>query len=141
MRPRDRYDRLIASMPASAERVVLRVLSYHIGLERAIQKPNLITECAKGGCVYSNERQLRLTIVALRKAGVPVCASSGESGYYLAGSLAEYQEFRGREYVKKILDMRETVAAMDAAVREMFASEYQDYKRCQAERTGQPALL
>jgi hypothetical protein len=139
--PRNYYDHLISEMPAGAERAVLRVLSFHIGLGQAIQKDTLISESAKHGAHFSNERQVRLTIVDLRKQGIPICASSGESGYYLAGTLEEYKEFRGREYVKKIVDMRETVSAMDNHVKRMFAGEYAEYKRQQSEQAGQPSLI
>jgi hypothetical protein len=139
--PREYYDRLIADLPAGAERSVLRVLSYHISLDHAIQKPDLISECAKLGTHFKDERQVRKVIVDLRKKGIPICASSGESGYYLAANLTEYQEFRGREYVKKIQDMTITVKAMDNAAREMFQVEYAEYKRQQSEQAGQPSLI
>jgi hypothetical protein len=79
-------------------------------------------------------------IVRLRKAGVPICASSSDSGYYLAANLAEYQEFRDREYKKKIADMRETMFAMDKAIKAMFPDEYAAYKQAEAAAAGQPAL-
>jgi hypothetical protein len=141
MKPREYYESLLSSMPMGAERIVLRVLSFHIGLKCAIQKPDLISESAKHGAHFSNERQVRLTIVDLRKQGVPVCASSGESGYYLAGTLEEYKEFRGREYVKKIVDMRETVTAMDDHVKQMFPGEYEAHLKAKAEAAGQPSLI
>ncbi len=139
--PRDYYEHLLATMPAGAERTVLRVLSFHVGLANAIQKPDLIDACKQSGTHFSNERQIRLSIVNLRKAHVPVCASSGDSGYYLPASLEEYTEFYTREYLKKISDMRETVKAMNQAIPDLFPSEYQQYKINQAARAGQPALL
>lgn len=141
MNPRDYYERLIKELPTGADRSVLRVLSYHQGQAEAIQKPDLMAECAKLGTRLSDERQIRLVIVRLRKQGIPICSSSGDSGYFLAASMAEYQEFRGREYVKKIQDMRETVAAMDGRVRAMFPAEYAEYKRQQDLEAGQPQLL
>jgi hypothetical protein len=139
--PRDYYDRLITEMPAGAERSVLRVLSYHIGLTNAIQKPELIGECAKTGAHFSDERQVRLVIVKLRKSGVPICSSSGESGYFIAENLSEYMEFRGREYVKKIVDMKETVTAMDGTAKQIFSGEYAEYQKAKAEAAGQPSLI
>lgn len=124
-----------------AERAVLRVLSFHIGLDCAIQKAALLSECAKSGVHFKDERQLRLTIVKLRKRGIPACASSGDSGYFLAASLKEYQEFRGREYVKKIIDMRETVTAMDGCIKQMFPVEYEQYQKAKAAAAGQPSML
>jgi hypothetical protein len=141
MKPRDYYESLLSTMPAGAERSVLRVLSYHVGLADAIQKPDLIIECAKIGTHFKDERQVRKVIVDLRKRGIAVCSSSGDSGYFLASSLTEYQEFRGREYIKKIVDMKETVTAMDTSVKQMFAPEYQRYQQEKSARAGQPSLL
>ena len=137
----DYYDHLLANIPFGAEKVVLRALSGHIGLDHAIQKPDLIAASKRLGATFKDERQLRIIIVRLRKAGVPVCASSGESGSFLAASLEEYREFRGREYIKKIIDMRETVDAMDQHIRRMFPQEYQDYQREKSNCAGQPPLI
>jgi hypothetical protein len=139
--PKAFYDHLIATMPAGSERVVMRVLSFHIGLAQAVQKPDLLEACAAAGSKFSDERQLRLTIVKLRKAGYPICSSSGEGGYFLAETLSEYREFRGREYITKIIDMRGTVDAMDGQVKELFPAEYEQYQREKSERAGQPALI
>lgn len=95
-KPAQYYESLIADMPVGAERVVLRILSHHIGLANAAEKAYLLNACATAGAVFSNERQLRLTIVKLRKAGVPVCASSGESGYYLNAMHARMQQMQLR---------------------------------------------
>lgn len=141
MKPKIYYDGLLADMPAGADRAVLRVLSYHIGAKSAIRKETLMSECAKVGVRFGDERQARATIVRLRKAGVPICSSSGDSGYFLAGTLPEYYEFRNREYVSKIADMRETVAAMDDRAKALFVNEYRDYKRRQAEDYGQPTMI
>lgn len=141
MKARDYYESLLASMPVGAERAVLRVLSFRIGLANAIQKADLIAECAKAGAVFKDERQVRKVIVDLHKRGIPVCSSSGESGYYLAATLDEYREFVGREYLKKISDMRETVTAMNDSIRAMFPSEYAQYQAEKAAAAGQPQLL
>lgn len=138
--PRQFYEHLLLTMPDGIEKIVLRLLSFHVGLYQAIQKKDLIDACARSGNDL-HERQLRLVIVRLRKAGVPVCASSGESGYYLASSLEEYMEFRGREYVKKIMDMRDTVNAMDTQIRQLFSDDYQIYKQQQTAAAGQPRLF
>ena len=128
-------------MPAGADRAVLRVLSYHIGQGSAIQKADLMSECGKLGAHFGDERQVRLIVVKLRKTGVPICSSSTESGYFLAGTLEEYRAFRDREYIAKIVDMRQTVASMDDHAKLMFPAEYAEYKRSQAESAGQPAML
>ncbi len=141
MNTRAYYESLIAEMPFGAERIVLRVLSFRVGLANAIQKADLIAECARAGVIFKAERQVRKTIVDLRKRGIPICSSSGESGYYLAANLAEYQEFAGREYLSKIADMRETVKAMNDSVRSMFPIEYAQYQAEKAAAAGQPSLL
>lgn len=141
MRPNDYYKSLLANLDTVRKKAVHLALMTHVGQGRAISKPDLMKASAGNGVRFSDERQLRMTIVELRKDGVPVCSSSGEGGYFLAGTLAEYTEFRGREYAAKISDMRETVLAMDACVRAMFASEAQEQSKVRAESAGQPALL
>ncbi len=126
-------------MPAGRKRAVIRVLTDRVG--ETISKVAAMDECAKLGVMFSDERQFRLTVVELRKEGWPICSSSTDSGYFLASTLAEYQEFRAREYLKKIMDMRSTVFAMDETARAMFPAEYAEYKRQQAEAAGQPQLL
>jgi hypothetical protein len=139
--PREYYERLLSEMPTGAERTVLRVLSHHVGLDSAIQKADLIGGCERLGVKFKDERQVRKVIVDLRKRGIPICASSGDSGYYLASNLEEYREFRGREYVKKIIDMQETVKSMDNSIRDMFPIEYTQYLVNKAARTGQPSMF
>jgi hypothetical protein len=138
MNPREYYDKLISEMPFGAERAIARIISYRVGIENAIQKDALIEECNRVGIDFKSERQVRKNIVDLRKKGYPICSSSGESGYYFPSSLGEYQEFRAREYVKKIKDMAETTRAMDDAIKRMFSTEYEKYK---FDRSGQPALF
>ncbi len=140
-RARDYFEQLMTTLPPGAERVVLSILNLHHGLICAIQKQELMDECVRQGIVFSNERQVRLVIVKLRKMGYPICSSSGESGYFMPANLLEYLEFRGREYIKKIKDMRETVDAMDKTIRVIFPGEYEQYQREKAERLGQPALI
>lgn len=134
MNPREYYDKLIDGLPAGAERAVARIISYHIGLENAIKKDELIEECKRVGIHFSDERQARAVIVSLRKMGYLICSSSGNSGYFIAQSLSEYQEFRTREYIKKIKDMAETTRAMDTASQQIFSIEINA-------ASGQPALF
>jgi hypothetical protein len=140
MKPREYYEQLIASLPVGRERAVLRVMTWHVGQAQAVRKDELMLACEKMGVRFSDERQVRLTIVELRKRGVPICSSSGDAGYYLPATMDEYREFRAREYVKKIIDMRETVTAMDDQVRAMFPADYARYLRDRAAAAGQPSL-
>lgn len=129
MKPREYYEKLIASLPVGRERAVLRVMTWHVGQAQAVRRDEIARAAEKMGVRFSDERQVRLAIVELRKRGVPICSSSGDAGYYLPATLDEYREFRAREYVKKIVDMRETVAAMDNQVRSMFPADYARYLR------------
>ena len=128
MKPREYYEKLIASLPVGRERAVLRVMTWHVGQAHAVRRDEIARAAEKMGVRFSDERQIRLTIVELRKRGVPICSSSGDAGYYLPATLDEYREFRAREYVKKIVDMRETVEAMDNQVRAMFPADYARYR-------------
>ena len=118
MRPTP-IEEIIEQMDAGLDRAVLRVLSQRVGQDMAIDKALLIFELGRMGFgVRQNkatfERQVRRCIVELRKSGQLICSSSGEGGYFLAGTQQEYDTFVQEEYVNKIEDMKETVAAMNA---------------------------
>lgn len=117
--PREFYDALIRNMPMGLERALLRALSYHVGKENAIDKPTLLFELKRAGFPV-NERQARAEIVELRKHGHLICSSSGEGGYFIAGTLEEYAEFAQVEYRSKITDMSSTLQAMDEGARALF---------------------
>jgi hypothetical protein len=62
-------------------------------------------------------------VAELRKLGHLVCSSSGDGGYYLARDLGEYNEFSQVEYRSKIIDMAETLRAMDQAAGKRFGGD------------------
>jgi hypothetical protein len=126
------YDTLIASMPAGIERALIRVLSGHIGKDNAISKAQLITDLSKLG-FHVAERQVRSEITELRKQGLLICSSSGDGGYFFAETPEEYEEFVQVEYRAKIIDMSETVRAMDDGARQVFSVP--------AEAAKQPGLF
>jgi len=117
--PKQFYDLLISNMPHGIERAMLRVLSYHMGKENAISKPDLMLELKRLG-FRTSERQARACIVELRKHGHLIASSSGEGGYFLCSSMEEYNEFAQVEYKSKIVDMSQTLAAMDEGARDLF---------------------
>jgi hypothetical protein len=119
--PHQCYDELIAEMPAGLDRSVLRVLSWHVGIDQAISKLQLMADLAAMGFVVE-DRQLRRQIQMLRKDGHLICASSGTGGYYLANNLAEYADFAESEYRSKIVDMATTLAAMDRSAQAKFGA-------------------
>lgn len=118
--PRQYYEKLLSGMPAGLERAVLSILRFHIGGQNAIEKEPLILTLTNGGFPIKDERQVRLAIVRLRKAGLPVCSSSADAGYFLPVNRQEFQDFLQREYWKKITDMAETARAMTAAIPGIF---------------------
>lgn len=60
-----------------------------------------------------SEREVRMAIVDLRKAGVPIVSTSRTRGYWRARSDADYARLRG-EYMARVIDIMETVRNMDA---------------------------
>lgn len=122
-KPARYYEEEVQALDPGLVRAVLSVLRFHAGKANAISKPNLLADLRRlgftGGLTYATaERQVRAAIQELRKAGHLVCSSSGDGGYYLAADWAEYEEFAQVEYRSKIIDMSETLRAMDAAAAE-----------------------
>lgn len=72
------------------------------------------------------ERQVREIIKQLRRKEYLICSVPGNNGgYYMASSLADYEEFDAMEYGAKIADMAETRAAMKRAAVRQFGTVYQ----------------
>lgn len=102
----------IAALPAGLDRAVLRILSYHVGRANAIGRQALLMRLGDHGFKVK-ERAARLCISQLRKAGSLICSAPGEDGgYYLPQDAAEFDDFVRLEYEAKIIDMRETLSAM-----------------------------
>jgi UDP-N-acetylglucosamine transferase subunit ALG13 len=128
--PSQVYETEILDMPPGLERAVLRVIGYHIGKANAIEKPDLMAELNKLGfgknVKHSTfERQIRRAIVSHRKSGLLICASSGDAGYYVAKDRQEYNEFREVELNAKIIDLSETMHAMDVGAKGTFGEGVQ----------------
>ena len=125
MKKRNVYEQEIAELPPGLERAILRVLSFHRGRSKAIGRMALVAEVKRHG-IQTTERQARECIKRLRRAGHLICSAPGEDGgYYLAETLAEYDDFRRTEFAAKIKDMSETMREMDAAARREFGSDIQ----------------
>lgn len=105
----------ISALPAGLDRAVLRVLSYHTGRANAIGRQALLMRLADHGFKVG-ERAARLCISQLRKSGSLICSAPGDDGgYYLPADAAEFEAFVHTEYEAKIIDMRETLSAMQKA--------------------------
>lgn len=114
------YEEEVKNLEPGLVRAALSVLRFHVGKEKAIDKPDLVDALRKTGwgneMTYATfERKVRASVAELRKMGHLVCSSSGEGGYYLASSWPEFEEFAESEYRSKIIDMSETLRAMEDA--------------------------
>jgi hypothetical protein len=119
------YDQMIDEMPGGLDRALLRVLSYHHGREKAIGRSELVL-ALQMEAFNAGERQARQCIHDLRRKGYLICSAPGEDGgYYLAASLAEFEEFCQRELHPKAIDMLETESAMKDAARAQFGDAVQ----------------
>jgi hypothetical protein len=118
-------DEIIGQMDPGLKRATLRVLSQHLGSENTIGRDALAANLHMLGfgrelTPATFDRKVRATIAQLRKEGHLICSSSGEGGYYLARTRGEYDEFSSGEYRAKIVDMSETLRAMDVAADRQF---------------------
>lgn len=111
---------LIDNLPAGLDRAILRTMSFHQGRECAISRSDLVSELWAVGFKVG-ERAARAQISQLRKAGYLICSAPGETGgYYLPADASEFDDFVQQEYRAKIVDMQETLSAMQSAARRQF---------------------
>ena len=113
------------SYPPGLEPALLFLLNFHKGRQRAIGREELVRALEKMGHPV-HERAARECIKQLRRQEHLICAMPGEDGgYYLAETLAEFQEFDRAEFGAKIADMNETRQAMIKAARSQFGEAVQ----------------
>ena len=73
-----------------------------------------------------DERTVREAVEIARNVGQLICSRSGSNGgYYMARDLDEYEEFKRREYMAKVVTMLETVRAMDRGAQREFGTVQQ----------------
>lgn len=88
--------------------------------DNPISVPDLTALVNRHGYNLS-ERMTRDTVSKLRKEGVLICSVSKQGGgYYMATNRDEYLEFRRIKYSAQVLDMLETLRAMDHAADRRF---------------------
>lgn len=117
--PRQFYEELISQMPHGLERALLRVLSYHIGNDKAISKPDLLADLARMG-FRVHERQARKAIELLRNNGHLIGASSGDGGYYIIANEDEYNDYVAEE-TSRATKILERLRAQDALAKKVFS--------------------
>lgn len=99
-----------------------RILANRIGPERALTRADLL------GLIHSNpiytgvnDKQLRAAIGDLREGGALICNQADGDGYFLAGTMADYQDFRAM-YVSYARTIEARVRRLDQAAEELFKS-------------------
>jgi DNA-binding transcriptional regulator PaaX len=122
------YQELLATMPHGVDRVIARFLTdFAVGHDHAVHIGKLVNVVHEMGFKKVKERQVRIAIHGLRNQGVLICSEAAkDGGYYMAGNLAEFQEFAQREFVAKIADMSQTLAVLRRAAKEAFGEGYQE---------------
>jgi repressor of nif and glnA expression len=114
-----------AVYPFGMEDALARILRYHTGKDKAIGRMAMVKGLANVG-FHVGERAVRECIKALRRKSHLICSTPGEGGgYYMAESLAEFEEFDRSEMGAKISDMNETRQAMRAAAKQQFGDASQ----------------
>lgn len=106
------------------ETVLYHLIASHT-VEKPISRKALVRRLIQAG-FPTKERAMRDRIKWLRRQGAMICSTPGTNGgYYYARSAREYEEFRRKEYQAKILDMLETMRAMDKSAAKMFTDVHQ----------------
>lgn len=101
------------------------LLIQRVGRGRAIGRMALVRLLQQLGQDVG-ERAMREAIKQMRRDGLLICAMPGDDGgYYMAESLAEFDEFDRLEFGAKIADMNETRQAMLKAARAQFGEAQQ----------------
>jgi len=108
-------EKMISELEVSAERTILRILSYRVGREAAISRRELLFMVNKNGHVI-DDRTLRLHINQLRKQEVPVCSTGGKAGgYWIAENWQELNDYLDNEVRARLKDLREQELALVSA--------------------------
>lgn len=103
---------VVDQMPPGLERAMLRVLSARRGREMAISREDLVAALRSLG-FRVHERQARACINQLRKDGQMICSTGGaDSGYWLASSWEELEEYLEREVHSRAMDLLEQEQAL-----------------------------
>ena len=99
--------------------IILKVVSKRTA-DNPITQAELTAELAFWACDLT-ERQVRAMISEMRKEGTLILSvSKTGGGYWLARSIDEYLQFRRIKYNAQILDMLQTLKAMDASAEKQF---------------------
>jgi hypothetical protein len=90
-----------------------KILEGRLGLDRALKRSEILSYLQELPLYCeTTDRMVRGAIEDLRQAGWMICNMANDSGYFLAESSQEYQEFR-RLYVSYATTILSRVRAMD----------------------------
>jgi len=84
-------------LPSHLVEATGNILAGHVGPERAIRRSEIRAKLYQESPLFHvvNDRQVRSAIETLREDGWLICSLGSDSdGYYLAGNMKEYEEFR-----------------------------------------------
>lgn len=104
---------MIAELPAGLDRIILSVLSAHVGRDNIISRRRLIVNLAHDLVVLGvrpsrQDRTVRLAINQLRKRGYPICSTGGiKGGYFLAATRQELEDYLAVEIHARAMDLLE----------------------------------
>ena len=92
------------------------------GVDQAVSRTRIL-EISQGMPLLRgvSDRLVRAAIEDLREQGMLICNLLEGDGYYLAGSMAEYQEFR-RKYASYALTILSRLKAMDATAEKLYGA-------------------
>lgn len=117
------YDR-DPNLPAALIAAVRNVLNMHVGRSQAIPRPELLRQ-VRLRCA-TDDRKLRQVINHLRKTGVLILSTGGESGgYWLAADADEAEEFIQAEFISRARDLQEQAKAMRQAIEDQWPQKIQ----------------
>jgi hypothetical protein len=115
----------LSEYPLGLERTVLHIISLHIGRDHAIGGQALTTTAGLLG-FPCQDRQVREAIKQLRRDGHLIGSAAGDNGgYFLIASHQEFEDFASSTFRAQIVDMSETLKAMQSAAAQKWGTSLQ----------------
>ena len=94
--------------PAGLSSLVESFLQWHEGAGKAVGRDRLLEQCQS--VIKCDDTELRLAIQELRERGVMICNNKDGHGYFLAGTVQEYESWRNRYRAVAVTILRATDA-------------------------------
>jgi hypothetical protein len=115
-------EEMIDNLPPGLDREVSRILDFHVGRENSISRDQFLYELRDHmGFRDTDEREFRISINQLRKAGLWICSTGGiNGGYWLAKDHDELNDWINREPLARIKDLQDQVNRMRYAAEKQW---------------------